>query len=117
MTWSYSGNPKTDEKDKYRFIIGDTDQAEPILQDEEITYILGEYADDVIRLYHLYSRAATYFARKVKRSLGPQSEEPFERQRHYEDLAKDYKQRMSSAGISLPKGMASSFKKGMHDNV
>lgn len=41
MTWSYSGDPSSSPKDAIRFTIGDTISKDPILQDEEINYILA----------------------------------------------------------------------------
>lgn len=43
MTWSYSGNPGLNPKDTVRFLIGDTDQCDQLLQDAEITWVLGQY--------------------------------------------------------------------------
>lgn len=42
MTWSYSGNPANSNGDAVRFNIGDTDPTRPILQDEEIAYLIAE---------------------------------------------------------------------------
>lgn len=43
MAWTYSGNPGSNAKDAVRFLIGDTDQDDPLLLDGEITYLLGMY--------------------------------------------------------------------------
>lgn len=43
MGWTYSGNPNNSAKDAVRFLIGDTIQTDPILQDGEIEYFLGIY--------------------------------------------------------------------------
>lgn len=41
MSWSYSGNPSHSAKDAVRFLIGDTDETEKLLTDEEINYFLS----------------------------------------------------------------------------
>lgn len=41
--WSYSGDPSTSPKDEVRFLIGDTDQCDQILQDPEILFVLAKY--------------------------------------------------------------------------
>jgi hypothetical protein len=41
--WSYSGNPSESPKDQVRFLIGDTDENDQLLQDGEIYYLLGMY--------------------------------------------------------------------------
>jgi hypothetical protein len=47
-TWSYSGNPGSSPKDATRFLIGDTNQCDQLLQDAEITWILGQYNNSPI---------------------------------------------------------------------
>ena len=53
MSWSYSGNPKDSPIDDVRFLVGDTNKNEPILQDEEIQYLIDEYGanTNVLRYY------------------------------------------------------------------
>ena len=43
MSWNYSHNPKNSAKDEVRFLIGDTNSKDPLLQDEEINYLLERY--------------------------------------------------------------------------
>ena len=40
MSWSYSGDPKTSPKDTIRFYVGDKNEKDPLLQDEEIQFML-----------------------------------------------------------------------------
>jgi len=40
MTWEYSKDPATSDKDAVRFLIQDVDDASPIVQDEEIDWLL-----------------------------------------------------------------------------
>ena len=91
MTWSYSGDPATSELDKYRFIIGDTDENDKLLLDAEINYILDTFDEHNLRLYNLYQSISDKFARDIKRSLGPQSEDHTSRQQSYADKAAYYK--------------------------
>lgn len=44
MSWSYTGNPASSNKDLVRYLIGDTDSGDQLLQDEEIDFVLGQYA-------------------------------------------------------------------------
>lgn len=118
MSWSYSGNPANSELDECRFLLGDTIESEPIMQDEEIQYIIDTYSDDKNKvMYELFSRAATLFARDIKRSLGPQSEDPTERLKYFKSQADFYKAKLSSAGLSLPRyAYPKVFRKGMQNN-
>jgi hypothetical protein len=118
MSFTYSGNPADSKLDEYRFLLGDTNQAAPIMQDEEIEYIIDTYGNDTNQvLYQLFSRAATIFARDIKRSLGPQSEDPTERLKYFKEQAKSYKVKITSAGLSLPKyAHPKVFSRGMQNN-
>lgn len=105
MSWSYSGDPTSSKIDECRFLIGDTNEAFPIMQDEELQYLVDEAGDNKSYLrYLLYSQAATIFARDIKRSLGPQSEDPTERLKFFKEQADLYKSKMSvGSGLSIPK--------------
>lgn len=118
MSWSYSGNPASSEMDELRFIIGDTNVSEPIMQDEELEYLITEYGSNRnLLMYQAFTRAATLFARDIKRSLGPQSEDPTERLKYFKDQASSYKAKLSVAGISIPNyNHPKTFRIGMHSN-
>jgi hypothetical protein len=45
MVWLYSGNPAYSAKDQVRFLIGDTDSTDQLLQDGEIEWVLSQYND------------------------------------------------------------------------
>lgn len=46
MSWSYSKNPGFSPKDNVRFLLGDTNEQDQLLHDEEIAYMLGENRSD-----------------------------------------------------------------------
>ena len=118
MSWNYSGNPASSQLDEMRFIIGDTNQAEPIMQDEEIQYLIAEYGTNRNALmYQAFTRTATLFARDIKRSLGPQAEDPTERLKFFRDHANYYRAKLTVAGITLPVyNYPKIFRKGMQSN-
>jgi hypothetical protein len=118
MSWSYSGNPKESPIDEVRFLVGDTNEREPIMQDEEIQYLIDEYGsnENVLR-YYVFTHVATIFARDIKRTLGPQSEDPTKRLEYFQKQAQHYEGLLASAGISLPKyAYPKTFRKGMQSN-
>ena len=118
MTWSYSGNPASSDLDRYRFLLSDTNPDEPILQDEEIGFILDTHASENMRLYQLFQRASDILARDIKKSLGPQSEDPTSRQEYFKERANYYKRACNVTGISVPVySQPKAFRKGMHNNV
>lgn len=118
MSWSYSGNPANSELDALRFLIGDTNEDEPIMQDEELEYLITEYGASPNTLkYEAFMRAATLFARDIKRTLGPQSEDPTERLKYFKEQTAYYKSKIATAGISLPSyAYPKVFRKGMQSN-
>lgn len=118
MSWSYSGDPTTSALDKYRFLLGDTNADAPLMQDEEINFIAGTYSSENKVMYELFNHAAVIFARDIKRSLGPQSEDPTSRLDFFQQKAEEYKALIVSAsGLSVPSWASPKiFTKGMDDN-
>lgn len=118
MSWSYSGNPDSSKLDECRFLLGDTNEKQPIMQDEEIQYIITQSGDNENKLrYELFRQAATIFARDIKRSLGPQSEDPTSRLNFFKEQVELYKSKMTSAGLSLPRyAHPKVFRRGMQNN-
>lgn len=118
MTFTYSGDPSEDEISALRFMLADTDAAQPIFTDEELQYMLDEYGDNTDMLnYQVFSYAATKFARDIKRSLGPQSEDPTSRLNYFKTKASEAKRKLAIKGLSVPKYQApKQFYKGMMDN-
>lgn len=118
MSFNYSGDPTTSPLDECRFLIGDTNEASPIMQDEEINYIIKQSNDNEALLrYNLFKQAATIFARDIKRTLGPQSEDPTGRLAFFNAQAAEYKNKLATSGLSIPHySYRKVFSKGMHNN-
>jgi len=91
MSWTYSGDPSTSEKDTIRFYLGDVDPNFPLLTDEEITFLNSEWAD--IYGAPLYTAAvaaevvASRFAREVDVSADGVSVQIGQLQQRFNDLA------------------------------
>lgn len=118
MSFSYSGDPSSNKLDECRFLIGDTNSNMPIMQDEEINYIIAQSdSNDALLKYTLFERAATLFARDIKRSLGPQSEDPTSRLEYFKSQASMYKRKLYAKGLSIPNySHPKVFYKGMQNN-
>lgn len=118
MSFSYSGDPSASSLDEARFLIGDTNSDSPIMQDEEIQYIIDTYgAGSNSMKFQLFNRAATLFSRDIKRSLGPQSEDPTGRLNFYKEQADYYKNLVAAGGVSLTAhAYPKTFRKGMFSN-
>lgn len=119
MAFTYSGNPSTNEVDAIRFQTGDTNSKQPILQDEEIQWIISEYPESK-RLAVAFRQCANHLAASaVKRKLGPQSEDATERLAYYKGMADKLEKLTSFSGTPpLPSYIGEKvFEKGMMENV
>lgn len=64
MSWSYSEDPTSSDRDEVRFLVQDTDEAVPLLSDEEIDYLLGKYQPRFDSNTGVAAMAAASIARK-----------------------------------------------------
>ena len=90
MAWTYSGNPGYSDKDQVRFYIGDTDPSFPLLTDEEITFLLGQWDLYNAPLYAASVAAESIgsrFAREVDVSADGVSVQVGQLQQRYVTLA------------------------------
>jgi hypothetical protein len=95
MTWTYSADPTSSAKDAVRFLIGDTDETNPLIQDEEIYFNLSEVNQNIYRAgsntcYNLAARF-TGEAQSTSKSVGGLSisKSLGDKASRYERLAKD----------------------------
>ena len=95
MGWTYSGNPSSSTKDAVRFMIGDTVEATPLVQDEEIYFSLAEVSQSIYRAASnvCYNLAAQFtgLSQSESKSVGglSLSKTYGDRAQRYERLAKD----------------------------
>jgi len=91
MSWTYSGNPSTSDKDSVRFYVGDVDPTFPLLTDEEITFLIGQWEDNYNSPLYVAAVAAEViagrFAREVSVSADGVSVSLSELQQRFNDLA------------------------------
>ena len=96
MVFTYDGDPTGDRKDEVRFMVGDTDQANPLTQDEEINYVLTQYPPDTgkpawMAAAHVCDSIAAKLARQVQQGLGPLSASNQQQYEHYVALAQQFR--------------------------
>ena len=88
MAWEYSGNPADSDKDAVRFLIGDTDTTEQLVQDEEIEWALLENADAYSAAAEVAQSLSAKFATLAQSTkIGPISENYSTRAANYEKIA------------------------------
>lgn len=89
VTWTYSGNPSLSGRDAVRFLVGDTEVNDQLLQDEEIDYLTTLHGT----LNHAAAEAAhaiaAKFARLMHRSIGGLSADFSAKYHQYMELAEE----------------------------
>lgn len=99
MSFTYTGNPASSPIDSLRFVLGDTNPDAAVFQDAELQYIVDTTVEGSSRLAVAFRHAATTFGiRAVKRTLGPQHEDPTARLNFFVDMAKYYERLTSYSG-------------------
>jgi hypothetical protein len=89
MAWTYSGDPAASTRDSVRFLIGDTDTNDQLLNDAEVAYFITTHGT-VNRAASEAARAvAAKFARLMNRSIGALSADFSTKYRQYLELAGD----------------------------
>lgn len=92
MSWTYSGNPKSNDRDEVRFWVQDTNPESPLLEDQEIEYLLNLWQDGTqfytIRVAALAAEVlANRYAKQVSVSADGVSVALSELMQRYNDLA------------------------------
>lgn len=103
MTWTYTSDPAGDTTDEVRFLVGDTDTTDQLVQNEEIEYALSAYPKPTGKPAYLAAAAvadgiAAKFARRADRSLGSLSIQAKQQRDHYVELAQTLRQAHASSG-------------------
>lgn len=99
MTWSYSGDPASSDLDRVRFLIGDTDTVDQLVNNEEVNWALGEFPI-YIAAAELSEAIAAKFSRKVDKSVGDLKISFSKQAEQYSKKAKQLRNRGSLAAIA-----------------
>lgn len=89
MTWSYQ--PKdlaTSQRDRVRFLVGDTDENDQRIQDEEIDYILTKRTNDDLAAADAADAIAAGYARQVDTENEALAVKAGDRMKHFENLSR-----------------------------
>jgi hypothetical protein len=97
MTWSYSGDPATSARDLVRYLVADTLEDEPLVQDAEIDYQLSVYSDPRLAAAATAESLSRLFARQANTRTPELSVDFAERAKQYKTLA--YQLRQDSAEL------------------
>lgn len=106
MAWSYGADPMGDPIDEVHFLVGDTNAADPLLQDDEIEHLLSVYPKIEGKAAYLAGAAAAdaiaaKFARKMSASVGPLSQQAQQQWEHYVALAAQLRVLYNTNGLGV----------------
>ena len=93
MSWNYSGDPASSDKDAVRFEVGDTDLTDQLLSDEEINFSIASEGNALSASARCCEALSRKFARKADFTLGPQSVRASQRSKAYADLGKELRKK------------------------
>jgi len=89
--WSYSGDPTDSDLDEIRFLVQDTDTADQLITDEEISYIIDKWVDvygsNFMAAAMVAEAIAAKFTREVAYSADGVSVAVEQLQQKYDNLA------------------------------
>ena len=111
MSWTYSGDPAFSDKDTVRFYISDIDAELPLLQDEDIYFLLDRwmpvYKSTLLTAAVAAEIIAGKFARQVSVNADGVSVGISELQQKYNDLAESLRDqyKMEQQGTPLLPGV------------
>jgi hypothetical protein len=88
MAWTYiPAQLATSSLFQVRFLIGDTDESDPLLTDEEINFLLAELGSASSTAIASCENLSAKYARQVDTHLGPSTVKASQRTKQFTELA------------------------------
>lgn len=112
MAWTYSQIPTTD-RDKVRFLCGDIDIHNQLVQDEEIAFALEYASSPPMAAAMVCESLASRFASQVDETVGPLSRTLSQRSAQFADRAK----RLRDLDANVSRSSAEMFIGGISKSV
>src|SRR5690606_25432890 len=117
VTWTYSGDPSSTDRDAVRFLIGDTDTDDPQVSDEEIDYLLTSHGSVNAAALGAARAILARYSRLVDKSVGDLRLSYSQRVSGYKTLVASLQQRVAMA-VATPfaGGLSKSQKESVEDD-
>ena len=116
LSWSYE-NPKANLKDEVRFLVGDTNTAEQLLQDEEIEYLLDEEGSAIEAAIAAAYAIAAKFSRQADIQDGQMRISASQKAAAYTKLAENLKTKMGVLAVPYAGGISLDEKKAQAEDA
>jgi hypothetical protein len=98
MSYSYSGDPATSDRDAVRYEVGDTNEKIHLVQDEEINYALIKEGTILKAAARIAEGLAARYARESTTRSSVYTSFQGDVQKHYEELSKKLRARSIRSG-------------------
>lgn len=95
--WTYSGDPSNSDLDAVRFLIGDTIETRPLVDDREILWAISEETNIFMSSALVCEHLASLYAREADCSMGGISSKLSAVAKAWTDRAKDLRDRAYSS--------------------
>ena len=102
MTFEYSGDPATSAKDEVRFLIGDTDENDALMQDEEIDYLVTTHGSVSLAGANALLALASRYSRQVTKAVGDLKLELSDKAAQFRVAADDLFAASGGSGANVP---------------
>lgn len=100
--WNYSGDPTNSNRDAVRFLIGDTNAADPLVTDGEILYLLGEFGAATSAAAAACRAIAAKFSRQADKTVGDLSISASQRAKAFGARADELDSAVSASLAPIP---------------
>ena len=103
MTWTYSGDPASSNRDAVRFLIRDTNESDQLLSDEEIAWLLSQNGSNVYKaaVAGAFTVSASFSDQAVTKTVGALSLSYQARSENYKNIARDLKAQYGVVGATF----------------
>jgi hypothetical protein len=102
MAWTYDGNPSSSDKNEVRFLIGDTDPLDPLLQDEEIEFLIADEGSARKAAPVAAEAISAKFSRMADEKVGQVEKDFSQLAEAYRKLAADLRRRFALRALAKP---------------
>jgi len=96
MSWTFGNDPQNSVRDRVRILIGDTNPAQPLLEDEVIDWLIQREVNEFLAASRAAEAIAARFAREADIAVGDLSLKYSQLANHYFELAASLREQFAS---------------------
>lgn len=117
MAFSYSGDPANSKLDEIRFLLQDTEEAEVLLSDQEINFLIKKYTSTARLVAEACKILLAKFSRYIDETNGKVSFKYSQLSENYRQLLKEYEAKLCEApSIYIGGVYAKDYQENQRDN-